>query len=147
MDLQGVESDRVTAEGQNNELSVVRDRTEPSVDQDTVLRAQRFRPLAIAMNVGEVKPIFRRFGDLNTLNLLILQAELVELKDSFEALPSTQNGESNQVTATYYLEMRSQVNTTQQSLEQQRKAELLVRLRTKLQEYSMPHDLLSKTWY
>jgi hypothetical protein len=54
---------------------------------EAVLAAERFQRIASVMDIGEVKLILRRFGALNTINLLILQAELAaELQDRFFAL-------------------------------------------------------------
>lgn len=105
---------------------------------EAVFTAERFRKVAKAMDDGEVKPIFRHFGDLNTLNLLILQAELSELQDKFFALASTQDDAEKGDIATYYLGMRRQGYANNQSPEEQakQKGELLTKLRQALNTYS-----------
>jgi len=103
-------------------------------DKRAAIAARRLRPLAVAMDEGRVKPIFRRFGSLTTLNLLILQEELVQLKTEFEKLPSTQTGPAKE---TLYLGMPPPGNEGQVSLEEQARAKLLLRLRATLKEYSI----------
>jgi hypothetical protein len=67
--------------------------TEPSRDNlgenNDVLLAERFIPLVTAMNERLASPIFRRFEDLTTLNLLMLQAELQKPQESFDAVSLT----------------------------------------------------------
>jgi hypothetical protein len=102
----------------------------------------RFRVLASAMDGGEVKPIFRRFGDLSTLNLLVLQAELLELRTSLEAASIQDAEESHGYLATYSLGRRpvESVDKDNNSEKLKLKSDLLNRLREKLKEYSRSNN-------
>ena len=113
-------------------------KTVSEADNDNVSEAERFRNLASAMDGGEVKLIFRRFGDLTTLNLLILQAEVLQLQASFDAVSLTNTDEYQGYLATYSLGKRPTETVNQQSLgkKTKHKSDLLKKLREKLKEYS-----------
>jgi hypothetical protein len=105
---------------------------------EAVLAAERLQRIASAMDVGDVKPIFRRFGSLNTINLLVLQAELAELQDRFFALSLQQTDAESEDIATYYMGMRQPGYDNKQRLEEQakQKGDLLTKMQEALKTYS-----------
>jgi hypothetical protein len=78
---------------------------------------------------GEIA-IFRKFGALNMLNLMSLQAELVELEDKLrDVLLENENGEDGVLLLQDFYEVR---NTPRGN----RQRNLMEHIRTKLREYS-----------
>ncbi|THX44357.1 hypothetical protein D6D10_00414 [Aureobasidium pullulans] len=76
--------------------------------------------------------IFRRFAALNIVNLLSLQAELVDLQVQFRDIWAEDDASSDldeQEFSTYFRKLRRSENSVQN--------EMLLEIRKKLQEYSM----------
>ena len=98
----------------------------------------RYQHLAKMMNKYEGIAIFRRFGDLNMINLLDLQYELVTLRSEFKDLcalisPYDEDGILRYGVA-HPLPSREEVDVgaTKDKIQQQ----LRVKIREKLKEYS-----------
>ncbi len=116
----------------------------PQRQEEMGFSAERYQNLAGIMDKDEGTAIFRRFGDLNMLNLLSLQAELEKLRNDFKALCvqvplENKNGIQGYV-ARYSLPARQQ----QQEAEDIRKRknserlEMQIRIRETLKDYSEP---------
>lgn len=105
--------------------------------------AERFHSLASAMDSDEVKPIFRRFGDLNLLNLLHLQSELLVLRGKFDAILVKTVHHDQGYLASYPLGYKTHGNESNSGDEENIKLkwELFDQLRKKVKEYSMFFDL------
>jgi hypothetical protein len=81
--------------------------------------------------------IFRRFGSLNMLNLLSLQAELVDLQVQFRDIWVEDEGspdDSEKQFSTYFRTLRKSEDSLQFTM--------LLDIRKKLQEYSMSKPTL-----
>lgn len=97
--------------------------------------SQGYHKLATLMGNYRRVAIFRRFGALNMLNLLSLQAELVELEVHFKDVCAEDNESNDPVEqnfSKYFHELRKSENKANDEQYQ-----MLLTLRKKLQEYSM----------
>ena len=95
--------------------------------------------LAALMGAYHDTTIFRRFGKLNMLNLLSLQAELTDLEVKFENIRREDEDSGDDVRMLYavdFREMRDHANDAN-NLQWQ----ILLDIRAKLQEYSITWQL------
>lgn len=92
---------------------------------------QGYHRLADLMGHYSEAAIFRRFGSLNMLTLLSLQAELIDLQAQFRDMCAEDDGSddpSEKRFSTYFRVLRGAENSIQY--------ETLLDIRKKLQEYS-----------
>lgn len=75
--------------------------------------------------------IFRRFGELNTLNLLSLQAELISMQATFKAICKRDDVDNEKFATSFYQLNQSAGNANDDQYQ------MLMRIREKLREYSM----------
>ncbi|KUJ07164.1 uncharacterized protein LY89DRAFT_725999 [Mollisia scopiformis] len=104
--------------------------------------SHRYLSLAMTMDKDEGTAIFRRFGDLNMLNLLSLQAELMKLRNDLQE-SCVQNATEAEDYArgylnAYSLPSRANEEETEASIEkkEKEKLQLLISIRNKLREYN-----------
>lgn len=115
---------------------------EPSQDPSsegskaTARAAARLQKVASAMDSGEIKHIFRRFGNLTTLNLLMLQSELLKLEADFDAVSVPVTDQVQGYTATYQLGMHAEPSNNNLGESYKLKFKIWNELRQKLQAYS-----------
>ena len=94
-----------------------------------------YSKLATLMGAHHETTIFRRFGKLNMLNLLSLQAELTDLEVKFENIRKEDEDSGDEFRMLYavdFREMRDHANDAN-NLQWQ----MLLDIRAKLQEYSI----------
>jgi hypothetical protein len=102
----------------------------------------RWQKLAETMDKDDGTAIFRRFGDLNMLNLLGLQAELLKLRSDFRELcahvPSDNKNAIQGYIAAYSLPSGQQAQEAEDVIAKKarERLELHVKIREKLKEYS-----------
>jgi ribosomal protein L29 len=102
----------------------------------------RYQSLATTMDKDEGTAIFRRFGDLNMLNLLSLQAELLKLRSDLKAMCVQKTMEieddAQGYLAAYSLPSRQQEQEADDVVKRKAKErlELQIHIREKLKEYS-----------
>ncbi|PMD20462.1 hypothetical protein NA56DRAFT_689902 [Hyaloscypha hepaticicola] len=115
---------------------------EPSQDPSsegskaTARAAARLQKVASAMDSGEIKHIFRRFGNLTTLNLLMLQSELLKLEADFDAVSVPVTDQVQGYTATYQLGMHAEPSNNNLEESYKLKFKIWNELRQKLQAYN-----------
>lgn len=117
---------------------------EAATPEPAMSSSETYLELATFMNRYDGAAIFRRFGDLNMLNLLTLQSELEHLRA--RCLISRWNNDS--VTENHNLSARSiaiqlaQIESGETVAEQELKSkELMGEIRMKLKEYSKYHGM------
>lgn len=113
--------------------------TDMASSQDVFAKAKTtgYHRLADMMGPYPDIAIFRRFGPLNMLNLLSLQAELVELEADLRDIWSADNDSQNeeeQEFATYFRSLRKSEGGPNDGQYQ-----MLLEIRRKLLEYSTQH--------
>lgn len=96
--------------------------------------AKGYPRLAQLMGAYTEVAIFRRFGSLNTLSVLSLQAELVELEDKYKQCVERDNQSENS------RDLSEDFYTLHESNSGQK--DLLDKIRVKLKEYSGYHKFM-----
>jgi hypothetical protein len=98
--------------------------------------------LAWLMSSYPDKAVFRRFGELNLLNLLRLQAELQEMEHQLKVIRKEDAESRDPTRACYAKDFRAMRDN--QELGDSEQYELLIQVGLKLQEYST-HELFPLT--
>jgi hypothetical protein len=113
-------------------------------EKGKVFAFERYQHVAAAIDNGELKPILRRFGTLNTLHLLILQRELAKLEEDFFALSLSQDGAKMEDIASFYLGMKQRGYINHQNTDEQTKQkwDLLLKLQEALKIYSKLQSII-----
>jgi hypothetical protein len=115
--------------------------TQTTTSVPAIFSAERYLSLASTIDKDEGKAIFRRFGDLNMLNLLSLQAELEHLRMEFKAI-CVKKSHAEQINQGYLATYSLAIQQDQKEAEEivatrdKRRLELQGQIREKLKEYS-----------
>ena len=121
-----------------NAIALYRDMSDPSknstIDPFDIVR------LALRMIKDDTLSIFRRFDEVNMINLLYLQNEIQALIDEFqkscpEDMTIPQDTMAGYTLASYTLR-GAETHSNLKAAEKKRRQDLMLRLRSKIKEYS-----------
>jgi hypothetical protein len=110
--------------------------TERQVPDDELRDPKPFRSLAHGMAEDDNLVIFRRFQDLNLINLLVIHDELQKLYQKFKENCSKEDEASATFQAAYYLGMTATPPAQETDEDRKIRQDLFARVRSKLKEYS-----------
>ena len=96
--------------------------------------------LAKLMGTHHETAIFRRFGELNMLNLLSLQAELTDLEIQLQSIRNEDEVSDDPVRSLYAIDFHEMSKQGDERDDQQ--WQMLLRIREKLQEYSITRPII-----
>jgi hypothetical protein len=113
--------------------------TDTGSDETPTLQA--YPKLARMMSLSSETAIFRRFGELNLINLLRLQAELHDLEHQLQEIREEDYRSKDPVRQGYVCDFRLMKDWVEQGDSLQ--YDLLISISKKLEEYSNPLSLCS----